>query len=144
MKKNIVLTLFLYVLFSLFVLSVVNAQEDQLGQVIQNLDSNYRDLRMCSVWILGKVEDERALEALISALKHKDLGVRIAAAEALSDKKDPKSITPLINGLKENEEVVSEAFVKSLQEITGEDLGRDHAKWEQWWSKNKKTFLKND
>lgn len=99
---------------------------------------------MSTVWTLGKVKDDRALEALIFALKHKDLGVRIAAAEALSDKKNPKAIPPLINGLKENEEVVREAFVKSLQEITGEDFGQDHDKWEKWWNKNKKAFLKKD
>jgi HEAT repeat protein len=144
MKKNSVLTLFFYILFSLFVLSVVHAQSDQVDRLIQNLDSNYRDLRMSSVWTLGKVNDVRALEALISALKHKDLGVRIAAAEALSDKKDPKAIAPLINGLKENEEAIREAFVKSLQEITRKDFGQDHDKWEQWWNKNKKTFLKKD
>ena len=144
MKKNNVLTLVLFIFFSLFVSSVVDAESDQVDRLIQNLDSNYRDLRMCSVWTLGKVNDARALEALISALKHEDLGVRIAAAEALSDKKDPKAIAPLINGLKENEEAVLEAFVKSLQEITGKDFGQDHDKWEQWWNKNNKTFLKND
>ncbi len=131
-------------IFLLFFSSVDHAQSDQVDNLIQNLDSTYRDLRMSSVWTLGKVKDPRALEALISALKHKDLGVRIAASEALGDKKDPKAIDSLIAGLKENEETVREAFIEALRKITEKDFGQDYVKWEQWWNENRKTVLKNN
>jgi len=131
-------------MFLLLFSSIDNAQSDQIDRLIQNLDSTYRDLRMSSIWTLGKVNDPRALEALISALKHKDLGVRIAASEALGDKKNPKAIDPLIAGLKENEETVREAFIEALQKITEKDFGQNHVKWEQWWNENRKTVLKNN
>src|SRR4030042_7080608 len=82
--------------FSLQVSFVVYAESDQLERLIQNLDSEYRDLRMSSVWTLGKVKDPRAFEALINALKHKDLLVRAKAAEALGEIKNQKAVDPLI------------------------------------------------
>jgi HEAT repeat protein len=144
MKKSNVLVFLLFMLVLLIFSSVDNAQSDQIDNLIKNLDSNYRDLRMSAIWTLGKVNDPRALDALISALKHEDLGVRIAAADALGDKKDPEAIDPLIAGLKENEETVSEAFVKALANITGKDFGQDHDQWEKWWNQNRKTVLKNN
>jgi HEAT repeat protein len=144
MRKGNVLGFFLCMLFLLILSSADDAHSDQVDNLIKNLDSNYRDLRMSTIWTLGKVSDPRAFEALISALKHKDLGVRIAAADALGDKKDPKAIEPLIAGLKENEETVNEAFAEALKEITDENFGQDHDKWEKWWSQNRKTVLKNN
>lgn len=144
MRKGNVFGFLGFILSFLLLSSLVNAQGDQVDRLIQNLDSQYRELRMSSVWTLGKVKDPRALDALISALKHEDLGVRISAAEALGDKKDPKAISPLITGLKENEETVQEAFIKALESITGEDFGQDLSKWEQWWNENRKTVLEDN
>lgn len=144
MRKGHVLGFVLFMLGLLIFSSIDNAQSDQIDNLIKNLDSNYRDLRMCTIWTLGKVNDPRAFEALISALKHEDLGVRIAAADALGDKKDPKAIDPLIAGLKENEETVNEAFGKALANITGKDFGQDHDQWEKWWNQNRKSVLKNN
>jgi hypothetical protein len=143
-RKSTVLVFLLYMLFLLVFSPLDNAHCDQVDNLIKNLDSSYRDLRMSSIWTLGKVNDPRAFDALISALKHKDLGVRIAAADALGDRKDPKAVEPLITGLKENEETVSEAFGKALANITGKDFGQDHDKWEKWWAQNRNTVLKND
>ena len=143
-RKSNVLGFLLCMLFLLIFSSVDSAQSDQVENLIKNLDSNYRDLRMSTIWTLGKVNDPRAFEALISALKHKDLGVRIAAAEALGNKKNPKAVDPLIAGLKENEETVGEAFAKALEKITERDFGQDHDKWEKWWSQNRKTVLKDN
>jgi len=144
MRKGTVFGFLLCMLVLLIFSSVDNARGDQIDNLIKNMDSTYRDLRMTTIWTLGKVNDPRALEALISALKHEDLGVRIAAADALGDKKDPKAIDPLIAGLKENEEAVSEAFGKALASITGKDFGQDHDQWEKWWNQNRKAVLKNN
>src|SRR4030043_564257 len=62
--------------FNFFLLSAIHSESDQVDTVIQNLNSEYRDLRMSAVWTLRKVKDPRALEALIKALKHEDLHVR--------------------------------------------------------------------
>jgi HEAT repeat protein len=144
MKKSTVYKFSICMLFFLLSLSVAHAEIDQVDRLIKNIDSTYRDLRMSSVWTLGKVDDPRAFEALVSALKHEDLGVRIAAAEELGNKKNPKAVDPLITGLKENEEAVREAFANALQKITEKDFGQDHEKWQNWWNQNKKTVLKNN
>ena len=144
MRKGMVFGFLLCMLVLLIFSSLDNARGDQIDNLIKNMDSTYRDLRMTTIWTLGKVNDPRAFEALISALKHEDLGVRIAAADALGDKKDPKAIDPLIAGLKENEEAVSEAFGKALASITGKDFGQDHDQWEKWWNQNRKAVLKNN
>jgi HEAT repeat protein len=144
MRKGTVFGFLLCMLVLLIFSSIDNARGDQIDNLIKNMDSTYRDLRMTTIWTLGKVNDPRAFEALISALKHEDLGVRIAAADALGDKKDPKAIDPLIAGLKENEEAVSEAFGKALASITGKDFGQDHDQWEKWWNQNRKAVLKKN
>ncbi|OGW37127.1 MAG: hypothetical protein A2Y97_10605 [Nitrospirae bacterium RBG_13_39_12] len=123
--------------FNFFLLSAIHSESDQVDTVIQNLNSEYRDLRMSAVWTLRKVKDPRALEALIKALKHEDLHVREKVAEALGERKDLKAIEPLISVLKDEGETVHELAAKALQNITGKDFGQDHDKWMTWWEKNK-------
>ena len=97
---------------------------------------------MSSVWTLGKVKDPRAFEALINALKHKDLLVRAKAAETLGEIKNPKAVEPLIAILTDEEETVREFAAKALANITGKDLGQDHNNWQKWWEQNKESTLK--
>ena len=92
MKAYKRLCFFPLMVLALFVTSVAYSETDQVDRLIQNLDSEYRELRMCSVWTLGKVHDPRALKALIGALKNKDLGVRVGAAEQLGAMKNPAAI----------------------------------------------------
>jgi len=125
-----------------FLSSIVYSQDDQLERLIQNLNSEYRDLRMSAVWTLGKVKDPRAFEALVNALKHKDLLVRAKAAEALGEIKNPKAVEPLIAVLTDEEETVREFTAKALANITGKDLGQDHDKWQKWWEQNKENTRK--
>jgi len=130
-------------IFHLFLSSVVYSQSDQVERLIQNLNSEYRDLRMSAVWTLRKVKDPRALEALITALKHEDPRVREKAAEALGEIKDPRAIEPLISVLKEKEETNREIAAKALGGITGKDFGQDHNKWQKWWLQNKENIRKD-
>jgi HEAT repeat protein len=125
-----------------FLSSIVHSQSDQVERLIQNLNSEYRDLRMSAVWTLGKVKDPRAFEALINALKHKDLLVRAKAAEALGEIKNPKAVESLIAILTDEEETVREFAAKALANITGKDLGQDHDKWQKWWEQNKENIQK--
>ena len=144
MKKIMALTVVFCMFLPLFSLSIAHAEIDQVERLIKNVNSTYRDLRMCSIWTLGKVDDPRAFDALVAALKHEDLGVRIAAADELGNKKDPRAIDPLITGLKENEDDVQAAFAEALQKITEKDFGQDHEKWQKWWNQNKSTVLKKN
>lgn len=133
--------IFILLHFLLFLSSVAYSQSDQLERLIQNLNSEYRDLRMSAVWTLGKVKDRRAVEALIAALNHKDLNVREKAAEALGEIKDPRAIEPLISALiDDQEEMIREAAAKALEKITEKDFGQDIDKWQNWWGQNKKNI----
>lgn len=128
--------------FSLQVSFVVHAEIDQVERLIQNLNSEYRDLRMSAIWTLGRVKDPRAVEALINALRHKDPLMREKAAEALGETKDMKAVEPLIAILKDDEETFRETAAKALEKITGKDFGQDHDKWQKWWEQNKGTIHK--
>ena len=141
-KRNSLSFLFLSFLI-LLLSSDAYSQEDQIGRLIQNLDSEYRDLRMCSVWTLGKVKDSRAVDALIKALNHKDFGVRVGAADALGEMKELKAIEPLITALKDNEEEIRDSFANALKNITGKDFGKDPEKWREWWNQNKDSIRKS-
>jgi HEAT repeat protein len=127
----------------LFLSSVVHSQSDQVERLIQNINSEYRDLRMSAIWTLRKVKDPRAEEALINALKHKDLLVRAKAAEALGEIKNPKAVEPLIAILTDEEETVREFAAKALGDITGKDFGQDYDKWQKWWVQNKENIRKD-
>lgn len=134
-------TLFL-LFFCLSIFSVVHSQPDQLERLIQNLNSEYRDLRMSAIWTLGRVKDPRAVEALINALRHKDPLMREKAAEALGETKDMKAVEPLIAMLKDEEETIPGIAAESLEKITGKNLGKDHDKWQKWWEQKKGTIRK--
>ncbi len=130
---NIVKIILISLIFHLFLSPVVYSQSDQVERLIQNLNSEYRDLRMSAVWTLRKVKDSRALEALIAALNNKDSNVREKAAEALGEINDPRAIEPLISALIDQEEMSREAAAKALEKITGKDFGQDIDKWKKWW-----------
>jgi predicted GNAT superfamily acetyltransferase len=130
---NIVKIILISLISHLFLSPVVYSQSDQVERLIQNLNSEYRDLRMSAVWTLRKVKDSRALEALIAALNNKDSNVREKAAEALGEIKDPRAIEPLISALIDQEEMIREAAAKALGDITGKDFGQDYDKWKKWW-----------
>jgi len=135
-------TTLILLFFCLWIFSVVHSQPDQLERLIQNLNSEYRDLRMSAIWTLGRVKDPRAVEALINALRHKDPLMREKAAEALGEIKDPKAIEPLIAMLKDEEETIPGIAAEALEKITGKNLGKDHDKWQKWWEQNKGTIRK--
>src|SRR4030042_778354 len=135
-------TTLILLFFCLSIFSVVHSQSDQLERLIQNLNSEYRDLRMSAIWTLGRVKDPRAVEALINALRHKDPLMREKAAEALGETKDMKAVEPLIAMLKDDEETFREIAAKALEKITGKDFGQDHDKWQKWWEQNKGTIRK--
>jgi HEAT repeat protein len=135
-------TTLILLFFCLSIFSVVHSQTDQLERLIQNLNSEYRDLRMSAIWTLGRVKDPRAVEALINALRHKDPLMREKAAEALGETKDMKAVEPLIAMLKDEEETIPGIAAEALEKITGKNLGQNHDKWQKWWEQNKGTIRK--
>src|SRR4030043_1787598 len=135
-------TTLILLFFCLSIFSVVHSQNDQLERLIQNLNSEYRDLRMSAIWTLGRVKDPRAVEALINALRHKDPLMREKAAEALGETKDMKAVEPLIAMLKDDEETFREIAAKALERLTGKDFGRNHESGQHRWEQNKGNIRK--
>ena len=101
--------------------------QTDVDRLIQQLRDEDRDVRLTAVMVLGMIRDPRAVEPLIAALGDKDWRVRAGAAKALRKIRDPRAVEPLI---------------AALGEITGKDFGKDPVKWQEWWDRNKETFLR--
>lgn len=52
-------------------------------------------------------------------------------------------IETLIFVLKDKDWFVRKAAAEALRNITGQDFGQDHDRWNSWWQENKEKFLKN-
>jgi HEAT repeat protein len=70
--------------------------------------------------------------------KHKD--VRIELIDLLPELRDPRSVDLLIGLVKDTEEhhlyrggQLGDAAAASLKKLTGENFGRDAARWAAWW-----------
>ena len=66
---------------------------------------------------IGEIEDPKAVEPLIDALKDGNRDVQQAAAEALGEIGDPKAVEPLIEALKDGDEEIRRIAAKALGEI---------------------------
>lgn len=105
--------------------------------LIDDLKDESWQIRWHAAETLGEKKDPRALEPLIDVLKDKNSYVRAMAAWALGEMKDPCAIEPLIHALKDKDPNVQKRAALALGEITGKNFGKDPAKWQKWWEKNK-------
>ena len=96
-------------------------------------------VRVYTAEALGKIGAKEAVPALIGALEDEDNYVRRHATEALGEiGPDAKDAVPaLIKLLEDEDKYVQGKAVTALKKITGEDLGEDPSKWQQWWEENK-------
>lgn len=80
---------------------------------------------------LGGIKDKRAVPALLKyykdGVKQVNLAslIRMSGDEAAANECDNKG------------RVMKQAAVKALEQISGQKLGDDYAKWEAWWQQNK-------
>lgn len=81
---------------------------------------------------LGEIKDGRAVVPLIQALADEDALVRSFAAEALGNIGDRRAIEPLINHLGDND-----SAAPALEKLTGQRLGAEGERWQQWWQKQR-------
>lgn len=64
-----------------------------------------------------KMEKDRDVEGLITALKHKDVCVRLGAAAALARIGDARGVGPLTQALKDGDVRVQKAMREALEKI---------------------------
>lgn len=70
---------------------------------------------------LGLIEDKRAVEPLIAALRDDDEGVRVAATSALGDLKDARAVDPLLDALHDSS---SKVRVQVVYELASSEADR--------------------
>ena len=86
-----------------------------------------------AAFALGDLGDARAVEPLIRLLKNeRDVD---STARALGDLKDLRAVEPLIAAMSDKKKTFD--AIRALERITGQDFGKDQAKWQEWWEKNK-------
>lgn len=85
---------------------------------------------------LARMQDPTTTKMLHGMLSSENQHTRSRIVGALAYSKDPSSIDVLIQALKDQDSSVKSAAARSLKKITGQDLGEDVGKWEQWRAKN--------
>ena len=110
---------------------------DPLINALQDRDV---EVRMWAAKALGDIGNSRAVEPLLSAMKDEDPNVRQYALTALGAIRDWRAIEPLIEELKKAPP--SPWAATALFEITGERLGEDPQKWQEWWDRNRAAYEK--
>ena len=111
---------------------------NEVDRLIGDLKDTSWQIRWYAASALGEIKDPRAVEPLIATLKNDKNGyVRAMAAWALGEIKDPRAVEPLIAALSDESHGVRKSAPLALREITGKDFGKDPAKWQKWWEKNK-------
>jgi hypothetical protein len=124
-------------------LRFLNAEgKDRIQVLVEALKDKDSVVRGIAAEALGKLKDPRAVEPLIGALKDEDWYVRKSAAEALGELRDPRAVEPLIKALKDKDRNVRASAANALQKITGQNFGENPEKWQKWWEKNKRRFIK--
>lgn len=75
---------------------------------------------------------------LLPLLDHPTPAVQRAVIEMLTELKDPRAVSPLIDLLqrKGRDRSAAERVVSALRAITGKYLGYNHKKWRKWWKKH--------
>ncbi len=101
-----------------------------LKAALSDLDPDVR-IAACHAW--GKRNDPNASKYLAETLRSdRDKDVRFAAIRALGNTHDQQAIQALSEMLAEKDPAMQYYAVNSLRNVTGQDLGNDVDKWQQY------------
>jgi HEAT repeat protein len=97
-----------------------------------------RNVSMAAATSLTEI-GEPSMTGLTDVLKNPQIPIetRADAAWALGIIKKPGAVEPLIAALNEKDPDLLKQASRSLSRITGNDLGQDPKKWQEWWEKNR-------
>lgn len=131
---------------------------DLLGNTMLLTDSsaeNFGEERWKAAIALDRIGSDKAVEALWRVLQEgkspdrDDIAMRVEAGSALANRKDYRCVQSLINilgeedafytgvGCKNRSESYAERALGILGKLTGQSLGEDKSKWQEWWDNNK-------
>ena len=137
---KVILVFFIVTIFFVpyYSADVSGQAKDEVSRLIDDLKDTSWQIRWYAASSLGEKKEARAVEPLIATLKNDNNGyVRAMAAWALGRIRDRRAIEPLIDGITDESSDVRKRAPLALKEITGQDFGKDPAKWREWWEKNK-------
>jgi len=97
------------------------------------LKSTETDDRARAVRALGKYGKGKFVSELVAALEDKEQRVRYAAVIQLEHARKKPAIPGLIAALEDEDRYVRKRSRQALEQLTGQDFGRDKPKWEKWW-----------
>ncbi len=100
-------------------------------------------VRASAIGAFVETGDPRSLEVLLMALRDHEWKICNAASELLGSIKDPRSVEPLINILREDNPLARERANAALRTITGRDFGQSAESWMEWWERHRPDILKN-
>lgn len=93
--------------------------DDMVAKMVDELKSSSSfKTRLQAAIFLGKMQDKRAVDALINALKDEDYAIKGACAIALGNIGDERATRPLIDLLRDPEALVRKEAVKSLTKLS--------------------------
>jgi HEAT repeat protein len=97
-------------------------------------------VRQHTIDVLGKFDSAEALVPLIESLHDESDMVKRTAAAVLANQKNPALIEPLIDALNDPDPFVKDSALEALTKITGQYIGDDIGRWQEWWTENQEQF----
>ncbi|MEQ9207576.1 MAG: HEAT repeat domain-containing protein [Phycisphaerales bacterium] len=111
--------------------------------LIEALSDTDRKVRIAAARALQRVHTNDAVPALIKVVNEEnepDADVRASAADALGQYRQPYVVQALIAALRDSRLVVNNRVHHSLNIMTGQDFGVDHAAWQKWYTSTNDLF----
>jgi HEAT repeat protein len=131
--------------FALYALTKIlrrTADRGAMPAVLECLKDPDHRVRAQALLVLSVVQRTDTIAAVVEiGLKDEIGGVRWAAVAALTGIGGVDAVDPIIGALADPEPMVSEIALKSLRGMTGQDFGKDPAKWAGWWTKRRELGL---
>ncbi len=118
----------------------------QIKQLIARcLDDPDERIRLAAASALARNKDEAALGPLLDLLRNASMFTRGEAGAALGELGDPTAVKPLIDAVEDPRNTEEQdgrdwarwGAVRGLVKLTGQNLGADARKWQQWLETNK-------
>jgi HEAT repeat protein len=87
--------------------------------------------------LLNLAAPESGEELVAAATVERERLVRGYLAAAIQKLRPVKAVEPFIQWLRDSDEEVQKLAEATLRILTGENLGNDPDKWQEWWDKNR-------
>lgn len=124
---------------------------DELATQVERLHDDLPATRFEAAFKLIQSKDPLVLPALLKAASDEDPLVRRLVMEGLGEFHDPRSVDALIEGLGDEERLVTQTAHATLQRLTGQTLPFDpegnssarrsaQARWRDWWKQHRDEF----